>query len=86
MVQGSALTRNVIQYMDRRTCFRGQYYTCTRRYISVREDCGHYQAENMYDFVMVFHQYLKIGEFVLDLVLCGTRYYHCASVDCSGII
>ena len=40
----------------------------------------------MYIFVMVFHQYLRIGELVLDLVLCGTRYYHCASVDCSGVI
>ena len=86
MVQGSALTRNVTQYMARRTCFREQYYRGTRRYICVREDCGQYQAEIMYDFVMVFHQYLRIGQFVLDVVLCDTRYYHCASVDCSRII
>ena len=40
----------------------------------------------MYIFVMVFHQYLRIGQFVWDLVLLGTRYYHCALVDCSGVI
>ena len=57
-----------------------------RRYICVREDCGQYQAEIMYTFVMVFHQYLRIDQFVLDLVLCGTRYYQSASVDCSGVI
>ena len=49
-------------------------------------DCGQYQAETMCSFVMVFHQYLRIGQFVLDLVLCGTRYYQSASVDCSGVI
>ena len=86
MAQGSALTRNVILYMARRTCFKEQYYTDTRRYISVREDSRQYQAETMWDFVMVYHQYLRIGQFVWDLVLCGTRYYHCASVDCSGAI
>ena len=84
--QGSALTRNVVQYMARRTCFKEQYYTDTRRYISGRGDCGQYQAETIYDFVMVFHQYLRIGQFVWALVLCGTRYYQSASVDCSGII
>ena len=73
-------------YMARRTCFREQYYTDTRRYICVREDCRQYQAETICDFVMVFHQYLRIGEFVWDLVLCGTRYYQSASVDCSGVI
>ena len=86
MAQGSALTRNVIQYMARRTCFKEQYYTDTRRYICVREDCRQYQGETMCIFVMVFHQYLRIGQFVLDLVLCGTRYYQSASVDCSGVI
>ena len=72
--------------MARRTCFKEQYYTDTRRYICVREDCGQYQGETIYDFVMVFHQYLRIGQFVWDLVLCGTRYHHYASVDCSGAI
>ena len=86
MAQGSSLTRNVISYMARRTCFKEQYYTDTRRYICVREDCGQYQAETMCIFVMVFHQYLRNGEFVLDLVLCGTRYYQSASLDCSGVI
>ena len=85
MAQGSALTRNVILYMARRTCFKEQYYTDTRRYICVREDCGQYQAETMYIFVMVFHEYLRIGQFVWDLVLLGTRYYQSASVDCSGM-
>ena len=37
-------------------------------------------------FVMVFYQYLMIGEFVWARVLCGTRYYQSASVDCSGVI
>ena len=86
MAQGSALTRNVARYMARRTCFREQYYTGTRRYICVREDCGQYQGETMCIFVMVFHQYLRIGQFVWDLVLLGTRYYQSASVDCSGVI
>ena len=40
----------------------------------------------MYIFVMVYHQYLRIGEFVWARVLCGTRYYQSASVDCSGVI
>ena len=40
----------------------------------------------MYIFVMVFLQYLRIGEFVWALALLGTRYYQCASVDCSGTI
>ena len=60
MAQGSALTRNVTQYMARRTCFKEQYYTDTRRYICVREDCRQYQAETIYDFMMVFHLYLRI--------------------------
>ena len=34
---------------------------------------------------VVFHQYLRIGQFVLDDVLCGTRYYQYASVDCSRV-
>ena len=40
----------------------------------------------MYNFVVVYHQDLRIGQFVLDLVLCGTRYYQYASMDCSGVI
>ena len=53
--QGSALTRNDGLYMARRTCFKEQYYTDTRRYICVREDCRQYQGETMYILVMVFH-------------------------------
>ena len=73
-------------HMARRTCFREQYYTGTRRYICVREDCRQYEAETMCKFEMVFLEYLRIGEFVWDLVLLGTRYYQSASVDCSGVI
>ena len=86
MAQGSALTRNVILYMARRTCFKEQYYTDTRRYICVREDCRQYQGETMCIFVMVFHQYLRIDQFVWARVLLGTRYYQSAFVDCSGVI
>ena len=84
MAQGSALTHNVIQYMARRTCFKEQYYTDTRRYICVREDCGQYQGETIYDFVMVFHKYLRIGQFVWARVLFATRYYQSAPMECSG--
>ena len=73
-------------HMARRTCFREQYYTGTRKYICVREDCRQYEAETMYKFVMVFLEYLRIGQFVWARVLCGARYYQSASVDCSGTI
>ena len=64
-----------IFHMARRTCFREQYYTGTRGYNTAREDCRPGPGETIYVFVMVFHQYLRIGEFVWALVLCGTRYY-----------
>ena len=35
---------------------------------------------------MVYNQYLKIDKFVWARVLCGTRYYQCASLDCSETI
>ena len=73
-------------YMARRTCFREQYYTGTRGYITAREDCRPIPGETIYVFVMVFHEYLRIGQFFWALVLCGTRYYQSASVDCSGTI
>ena len=73
-------------HMARRTCFKEQYYTGTRRYIRVRKDCRQYQGETMCIFVMVFHQYLRIGQFVWARVFCGTRYYQSASLDCSGTI
>ena len=72
--------------MARRTCFREQYYTGTRRYICVREDCRQYQAETICKILMVFHEYLRISKFVWARVLCGTRKYQSASVDCSGVI
>ena len=86
MAQGSALTRNVILYMARRTCFKEQYYTGTRRYICVREDCGQYHGETMWGSRLVHHQYLRIAEFVWARVLCGTRKHQSASADCSGVI
>ena len=66
-------------------CFREQYYTGTRRYISVREDCRQYQGETICKFVMVYHQYLRMHVFVWAGVFCGTRHYQSASVDCSGV-
>ena len=72
--------------MARRTCFKEQYYTDTRRYICVREDCRQYQAETMCKHLIVFHQYLRIGKFVWARVFCGTRYYQSASLDSSGAI
>ena len=34
-------------HMARRTCFREQYYTGTRKYICVRESCRQYEAETI---------------------------------------
>ena len=84
--QGSALTRNEIQYMARRTCFKEQYYTSTRKYNTAREDCRQDPGETMYNFMTVFHKYLRIGQFVWARVLLCTRYYQSASVDCNGVI
>ena len=79
--------RAMISYhMARRTGFREQYYTGTRRYKCVREDCRQYQGETIYAFVMVICPYLWINVFVWALVLCGIRYYQFASLDCSGVI
>ena len=72
--------------MARRNCLKEQYYTDMRRYICVREDCKQYQAETMCKFWSVFHQYLRIGQFVWARVVCGPRYYQSASLDCSGVI
>ena len=84
--QGSALTRNDQFHMARRTCFREQYYTGTRRYNTGREDCRPRPAETIYGNLMVFHQYLWIAEFVWAELVCGTRKYQSASVDRSGVI
>ena len=46
-------------HMARRNCLREQYYTGTRRYICVREDCRQYEAETICKFVMVFHKWLE---------------------------
>ena len=70
--------------MARRTCFNQQYYTDTRRYNTAREDCRQYEAETMYKCLSFYHQYLRIHKVVWARVLCGTRYYHCASFDCDG--
>ena len=42
-----------------------------------------YQAETLYIYVMAFHQYMRIGQFVLALALFAKRYYQFASVDCN---
>ena len=73
-------------HMARRTGFREQYYTGTRRYKCVREDCRQYQGETIYAFVMVICSYLWINVFVWALVFCGIRYYQFASQDCSWFI
>ena len=51
--QGSALTSNIEFHMARRTCFREQYYTDTRRYYVSKCDGGQYPAETIYTFGMV---------------------------------
>ena len=66
--------------------FKEQYYTDTRGYNTGREDCRQYQAEIMCISMTVYFQYLKIHKFVWARVLCDTRYYKSASLDCSGII
>ena len=58
----------------------------TLEYIGVREDCRQYQGETLYILDVVYHQYLWIDKFVWARVLCGTRYYQYASLDCSEII
>ena len=83
--QGSALTRNVIQYMARRTCFREQYYTGTRGIILGRVDSRPRPKKTIYNFGSVFHQYLEIAQFVLDRAVCGTRYWVGAGCGCSGV-
>ena len=50
------------------------------------EDCMQYQGENIYAFVMVFHQYIWMLVFVWARVWSDTRYYQSAPLDCSGTI
>ena len=73
-------------YMARRTGFREQYYTGTRRYKCVREDWRQYQCETICSFAMVVRPYLWINVFVWADFFCGIRYYQFASLDCSGAI
>ena len=73
-------------HMARRTCFREQYYTGTRRYFTARDEGRVRPGETKYTFVMVFLEYLWMHVFVWARVFCGTRYYQSASVDCSGTI
>ena len=35
---------------------------------------------------MVFHEYLKIDQFVWANFFCGTRIHQSASMDCNGVI
>ena len=41
--------------------------------------------KTIYDFVMVFHQYLEIAQFVWDRAVCGARYWVGAGCGCSGV-
>ena len=52
--RGTALTRNVEDYMARRTCFREEYYTGMRGYNSAREDSRPKQKKTIYKNLMVF--------------------------------
>ena len=52
----------------------------------VRVDSGQILGETICDFVMVFHQYLWIAQFVWAHAFCGTRKHQLASLDCSGVI
>ena len=72
--------------MARRTSFREQNYTGTRRYKCAREECRHYQGETICTLVMVVCSYLWINVFVWADFFCGIRYYQFASLDCSGVI
>ena len=55
-------------------------------YNTAREDCVQDPGETMCKFMTVFHQYLRIGQFVWARVLLCTRYHQSASVDCNGVI
>ena len=57
-----------------------------RRYNTGREDSRPRPKKTICSFWSVFHQYLGIDQFVWARVLCGTRYYQSASLDCSGVI
>ena len=57
-----------------------------KRYNTAREDCRQDPGEKMCIFMKVFHQYLRIGQFVWARVLLCTRYYQSASVGCNGVI
>ena len=84
--QWFALTRNFEDDMARRTCFREQYYTGTRRYYAGKGDGEQYQAETSCKFEMVIWSYLWIHQFVWAGVFSGPRYGQSASMDCSGVI
>ena len=72
--------------MARRTCFREQYYTGTRRYYSAREDSRPRPKKTIYEHLMVFHSDLWINVFVWVRAVCGTRYCCSASARRSGAI
>ena len=63
-----------------------QYYTGTRRYNSVRVEGGQHQGETICKCWSAYQGFLRICQFVWARVLCGTRTYHCASVDPSGVL
>ena len=83
--QGSALTRNEISHGSKNLLQRAILYRHKRNYHG-REDCRPRPGETICRIWSVFHQYLWINVFVWARVLCGTRKYESASVDCSGVI
>ena len=62
--QGSALTRNELFYMARRTCFQRAILYRHKRYYCVKEDCRPRPAETIYKFGMVIGPYLLIDQLV----------------------
>ena len=52
---GTALTRNVEDYMAGTTCFREEYYTGMSGYNSAREDSKPRPKKTMCKNLMVFH-------------------------------
>ena len=72
-------------HMARRTCFREQYYTGTRRYYSGRVECRQQWAETIWAVWSAFRPYLWIDVFVWARAVCGGRYGHGASSGCNRV-
>ena len=84
--QGSALTRNVARSHGSKNLLQR---AILHRHKMIYDRQGRLQARTRRNYVYIcdgFFEYLRIGQFVWARVLCGTRYYHSASMDCSGTI